>query len=176
MRSYQVAALLVLGSASLVMGHAAAEDARTRTANDPQLPDFRPGLDDLMTMLVQPRHIKLHASAEAKNWELAAFQLRELRSSFRRISQYLPQYRGKDVDQTIASTMAPVLSSLEAAIKAKDSAKFRTSYESLTSSCNACHSIMEHAFLVVKVPGSSASIYPDQEFTPGTYPGNSPDK
>jgi hypothetical protein len=34
--------------------------------------DFRPAMDDLMTMLVQPRHIKLYYAAQAKNWTLAA--------------------------------------------------------------------------------------------------------
>jgi hypothetical protein len=30
--------------------------------------DFKPGLDDLMTMLVQPRHIRLYYAGQAKNW------------------------------------------------------------------------------------------------------------
>jgi hypothetical protein len=35
--------------------------------------DFKPAMDDLMTMLIQPRHIKLYYAGQAKNWTLAAF-------------------------------------------------------------------------------------------------------
>ena len=50
-----------------------------------------------MTMLVQPRHIKLYYAGSAKNWELAAAEARDLRSSFDRIAQTIPSYEGNDV-------------------------------------------------------------------------------
>ena len=34
----------------------------------PQPPTYRPGLGDLMTMTVQPRHIKLGLAGREKNW------------------------------------------------------------------------------------------------------------
>jgi hypothetical protein len=37
--------------------------------------EFKPAMDDLMTMLIQPRHLKLYYAGEAKNWKLAEFQL-----------------------------------------------------------------------------------------------------
>src|SRR5215470_996857 len=47
--------------------------------------DFKPAMDDLMTMLVQPRHIRLYNAGQAKNWQLAAFQINELRGALARI-------------------------------------------------------------------------------------------
>ncbi len=127
--------------------------------------DFKPGLDDLMTMLVQPRHLKLFFAGSAQNWELAAFQVKELRSAFRRTGQTIPRYRKMGMDATVASMMSPPLKELDAAIAAKDAKRFAAAYGRLTDACNACHQVMEHGFLIVKVPTAAAdSIYPNQDF------------
>jgi hypothetical protein len=52
--------------------------------------DFKPAMDDLMTMLVQPRHIKLYYAGQAENWTLAAFELNELRGALARIGRTIP--------------------------------------------------------------------------------------
>jgi hypothetical protein len=36
-------------------------------------PAYRPGLGDLMSMTVQPRHIKLGLAVLEKNWSFAAY-------------------------------------------------------------------------------------------------------
>ena len=127
--------------------------------------DFRPGFDDLMTMLVQPRHIKLYAAGQARNWELAGFQLNELRASFRRIGQTLPRYRTYEMDSSVASIIAPAIAKMDGAIKAADPAQFTAAYGELTAACNTCHTAMEHAFLIIKMPDAAAlSPYTDQEF------------
>jgi len=41
-------------------------------------PDYHPSLGDLMTMAVQPRHIKLGMAGKARNWEYAAYETSEL--------------------------------------------------------------------------------------------------
>lgn len=129
--------------------------------------DFKPGFDDLMTMMVQPRHIKLYAAGQAKNWELAGFELNELRASFRRIGQTLPMYRTYNLDNSVASIIAPSILKVDAAIKAADPAQFTSAYGELTAACNTCHVAMEHAFLVIKAPDAAAlSPYIDQDFRP----------
>jgi uncharacterized membrane protein len=120
-----------------------------------------------MTMLVQPRHVKLYYAGRDKNWELAAFELRELRASFRRAGQAIPTYRMQDVNKAVETITAPHLDRLDKAIAARDSALFARAYGTLTNSCNACHSAMEHAFLVMKVPDAGVvSEYSDQDFRP----------
>ena len=127
---------------------------------------FQPGMDDLMTMLVEPRHIKLYYAGTAKNWELAAFELGELRSAFRRIGGTIPVYRDRGVDETIGAIVAPRLDTTESAIAAGDPARFAKAYGDLTASCNECHTYLEHPFLVIKVPSTTqpASAYPNQSF------------
>jgi hypothetical protein len=126
--------------------------------------DFKPAMDDLMTMLVQPRHIKLYYAGQAKNWTLAAFELNELRGAFARIGRTIPTYRKISVDEAVAAIIADKIKAVDAAIKAKDSEQFATTYVEMTQACNGCHLGMEHAFLKITVP--TASNYPDQDFVP----------
>ena len=126
--------------------------------------DFKPGLDDLMTMLVQPRHIRLYYAGQAKNWQLAAFQVNELRGALTRIGRTIPTYRNINVDTAVAAIFVDKLAAVSAAITAGDEAQFMTAYGEMTAACNDCHKGMEHPFLVIKVP--EAGYFPDQEFRP----------
>jgi hypothetical protein len=53
---------------------------------------------------------------------------------------------------------------LEAAIKAKDGARFDAAYAALTQACNACHHGTGRAMVVIQFPAATAS-YPDQDFS-----------
>ena len=171
MKNRHSIALLLAGSlaaSASVVGFALGAPAAAAPAGGGlQILEFKPAFDDLMTMLVQPRHIKLYAAAQQKNWQLAAFQLNEMKQSLRRIGQTIPNYRTYKVDNSVASFFTPAAETMEAAIKAGDSAKFASAYGELTAACNACHQGMEHPFLVIKVPEPSAgAAYSDQDFAP----------
>jgi hypothetical protein len=126
--------------------------------------EFKPAMDDLMTMLVQPRHMKLYYAGQAKNWQLAAFQINELRGALARIGRTIPNYRNINVDTAVASIFTDKLKAVDAAVKAADLGQFNAAYGEMTAACNDCHKGMEHAFLVIKVPESGN--FPDQEFRP----------
>jgi hypothetical protein len=126
--------------------------------------EFKPAMDDLMTMLVQPRHMKLFYAGQQKNWTLAAFELNELGSALRRIGQTIPKYRNISVDPTVASIFAPKIQAMDAAIKSSNPQQFNAAYADLTEACNTCHQGLEHPFLVVKVP--DGQNFPDQDFRP----------
>jgi hypothetical protein len=160
-------AIAIMLTSSLALAASAAGIAQSAPApgGGLQVLDFKPGFDDLMTMLVQPRHLKLYAAGKQGNWELAGFQLNELRASFRRIGQTLPTYRTYPMDSSVASIIAPKMQAMDEAIKARDPARFDTAYGELTAACNTCHQAMEHAFLVMKVPSPAAMApFIDQEF------------
>jgi hypothetical protein len=126
--------------------------------------EFKPALDDLMTMLVQPRHIKLYYAGQAKNWRLAAFELNELRGALARVGRTIPTYRNTSVDSAVASIFADTIKSVDAAIKAADPAQFSAAYGEMTAACNACHAGLEHPFVVIKVP--DAQITRTRSFGP----------
>jgi hypothetical protein len=129
---------------------------------------FTPGLDDVMTLLVQPRHIRLFAAGTLQNWELAAFELNELRSSLDRVANSIPSYQGTDVREGIDSIMARSLQETSEAIHAGEVSRFMRAYETLTQACNACHAYLEHPFLKIRVPTKAEPLmaYPDQDFAP----------
>ena len=130
--------------------------------------DFKPAMDDLMTMLIQPRHIKLWYAGQAKNWTLAGFELNELRDALGRIGRTIPKYRTFSFDATVSSIFVDKMKAVDAAIRAGNAMQFNAAYADMTESCNTCHQGMDHPFLVIKVP--DAAFYPDQIFTPVAAP------
>lgn len=171
MRKGPVVAIALAGALALPLSiiAAAQNTPAPQTAPAPARPgltilDFKPAMDDLMTMLVQPRHIKLYYAGQAKNWTLAAFQINELRGALARVGRTIPNYRNINVDTAVAAIFADKLKAVDAAVKAKDAETFTAAYQEMTTACNDCHKGMEHPFLVIKVP--DAANYPDQEFRP----------
>jgi len=126
-------------------------------------PDYHPSFGDLMTMAVQPRHIKLGIAGKARNWEYAAYEASELRNAFGRIGRTIPTYRKQTLPDMFASAILPSMDKLDAAIKAKDGAAFDSAYKEVTASCNNCHMGLDHAFVVIREPASSP--YADQTLT-----------
>ena len=86
------------------------------------------------------------------------------RGALARVGRTIPTFRNIGVDTAVASIFADTIKSVDAAIKAADSAQFSTAYREMTAACNTCHVGMEHPFVVIKVP--DVPNYPDQEFRP----------
>jgi hypothetical protein len=135
-----------------------------RPAGGPNTLEFKPSMDDLMTMLVQPRHIRVYYAGQTKNWTLAGFELNELRGALARVGRTVPTYRNVSVEMAVTTIIADKIKALDAAIKAKDLDQFGAAYSEVTVACNTCHQALEHAFIKIVVP--DASNYPDQDFRP----------
>lgn len=125
--------------------------------------DYHPSFADLMTMAVQPRHIKLGIAGKARNWEYSAYEARELRNAFNRVARTIPVFNKQPMPDMFASAIMPSMDKLDAAIKAKDGAAFDTAFKEVTTSCNNCHAGLDHAYLVIREP--TASPYSDQVLT-----------
>ena len=136
----------------------------TATAQTPLASsDSQLGLGDYMTAFVQPRHIKLGLGGQARNWEYVAYEQRELDETFELIEKAVPRYRSSAMSDLMQITKQP-MADLEAAIKARDGAKFDAAYAELTDACNACHRSTEHPMIVIQVP--KVSMFPNQSFAP----------
>lgn len=147
-------ALAGLGAASAV----AAQDLRSPSADQ-----YVPRLGDIMSA-AQTRHQKLWLAGKAQNWELAAYELRQLKAS---LVEAALLYSGIPVGNV--TTLEPSLQSVSGAIDAKDGRKFAKVLGELTEGCNACHRSMSRGFVVMKVP-SDQQPFADQQFTPATSP------
>jgi hypothetical protein len=121
-------------------------------------------MGDMMNTLIQPRHAKLGLAGQAQNWPLAQYALVELRQSFAGIVKAQPTFMGLPVGQLVDAAVTEPMNAVDAAIKEQDEAKFAAAYAQLTAGCNACHTAVEHPFVVIRVPDASA--FPNQDFNP----------
>ena len=127
---------------------------------------YHPGLGELMTAFVQPRHIKLGLAGAAGNWAYAAYELGELEETFDDVGKLVPKHGNLMIPPAIASTVKQPMAALDKAIKAKDAGMFKIAYGSLTDACNACHKSADHPMIIIKVPDAAATPFPDQDFEP----------
>ena len=147
-------ALAGLGAATAV----AAQDLKSPSADQ-----YVPRLGDIMGA-AQARHHKLWLAGKAQNWELAAYELRQLKANLVEAAVF---YSGIPVGNV--TTLEPSLQSMSDAIDAKDSRKFAKGLGELTEGCNACHRSLKRSFVVMKVP-SDQKPFANQQFAPTTRP------
>ena len=154
---------LAAGAVVLAFALAAAVGpSRAQTAQ----PDYHPSLGDLMTMAVQPRHIKLGLAGRVRDWTYLTYEASELRNAFNRVARTVPTYRGSDMASMVAANIKVPLDQLDGAIKARDGRGFDAAYGAVTHACNTCHEGLGHPEVVIQAP--RADMYPDQFF--GTHP------
>jgi hypothetical protein len=101
--------------------------AQTPPEGQSAAPAYRPGLGDLMTTTVQPRHIKLALAGREKNWVYAAYELHQLDEAFDRLSIMWPQSRQVRIVEMIETIIRQPMFDLGQAIEEKNEAKFATS-------------------------------------------------
>lgn len=114
------------------------------------------------------RHLKLWFAGQAGNWQLAAYELDELKEGFEDAAKFHPTHKSvkTPLPQLIARTMNPPLEELERAVQRKNLDEFNRSYDALTTSCNGCHQLSGFGFNVVTRPTGNpftnqSFAYPD---------------
>jgi uncharacterized SAM-binding protein YcdF (DUF218 family) len=125
---------------------------------------YRPGLGDLMTMTVQPRHLKIGLAGQERNWAYLGYELHELEEALERVAEAWPTWRNNDIAGLVVGSTKEPMEALEAAVKAKDVVRFDAAYTRLTAACNACHQSANVAMVVIQWPRSSP--FANQDFRP----------
>lgn len=124
--------------------------------------NYIPHLGDIMGA-TQLRHIKLSFAGKLRNWELAAYELDQIKESFQDAATLYP-----GIPVTDMTIVAEPVRRLGEAIQAKDPRKFSAAFVELTAACNGCHQAIGRGFIVIKVPTSSP--FSNQTFEPATKP------
>ena len=132
--------------------------------NAPPTQAYRPGLGDLMTMTVQPRHIRIALAGREANWPLAKYELHQLQEALDRVVQNWPRWKGLPLGGMVEAVERGPMTAVAEAIEAKDAAKFSAAMGQLAEGCNACHQAANVGMVVIKTP--DASSFPDQDFRP----------
>ena len=127
---------------------------------------YQPGLGELMT-LNQMRHAKLWLAGEARNWQLAAYELDELEEGFDDVVKLYPTHKDIElpISELVPKIMGKRLKDLRAAIEARDPQAFEAAFDEVTAACNSCHQATKFGFNVVRRP-TDRSWFGNQEFTP----------
>jgi len=151
-------------AAALLLAGAGFVSASLAAAAQNAVPVYKPGLADLMTMTVQPRHIKLALAGREKNWVYAKYEVTELGDALARAAALWPKYKGLPIDGMVDAFAKGPMAQLSAAIDGKDPNKFAVAYGQLSEGCNACHQVANVGHVVIKTPDMSS--FPDQDFRP----------
>lgn len=164
MRTRSMVGVIAAALAASVIGAAAQTPAPQTPQRGPASSalNYVPGVGDMMSSLVQPRHVKLWLAGHEKNWELAAYAYKEMQQALNTVGTVQPKFRNLTVPEMIESMTGEAMRDLQGAIDARDPKKFADAFDSLTDGCNSCHSALNHGFIVIKVP--EASAFPNQEF------------
>lgn len=128
-------------------------DSLQQKVND----SYKPGLGEFMSN-IQLHHAKLWFAGINQNWELADFEIHEIKESLEDIQKY---QSGREETKMI-SIIYPPLDSVKSAIENKNLKSFKSSFTLLTNTCNSCHQAAKFEFNKVTIPDSPP--FSNQEF------------
>ena len=113
--------------------------------------NYVPGLEQFMSV-IQNQHAKLWYAASARNWELAAYQLGEIKEVMSDVQDIVPTFKNLPLAQMLDAVITGAIAELEKAVDAKDFTKFSVGYSQLTEACNSCHQATGNGFVVIQRP------------------------
>lgn len=118
---------------------------------------YKPGLGEFMSG-IQVHHAKLYFAGTNENWDLADFEIHEIMESLENIPKYCAD-REEVKDIHIIDS---AIDSVSDAIRMKDIVMFKRTYSLLTNTCNDCHKVTNHGFIVMKILDSP--MFSNQDF------------
>jgi hypothetical protein len=121
------------------------------TAEDAPKAMYAPGLGEFMTF-TQLRHAKLWFAGEAKNWDLAGYEIDELKEGLEDAAKIYPTHDGIPIGEMIKTNVTRPLDQLAKAVEAKSATKFNQAFDELTAACNTCHAGANKAFIKIRRP------------------------
>lgn len=129
------------------------------------------GLGEIMG-LTQMRDAKLWFAGQANNWPLAGYELDELNEGFDDAVRYHPHHKSvpRPLTEMVPGFVGEPIGEIDAAIKARDRARFTAAFDRLTAGCNACREAADFGFNRVKRP--TVPPYSNQSFSPVATNGN----
>src|SRR6266508_5705428 len=160
-----VGGILMLASQVSVSGAAPVGRAQAQATPTPltlqQLSDIQPGLGTIMIEYGH-RFSAMWFAEQAGNWDLAEYQLIEMRE-IQEVGETTRPARAAPLKSFESSFLDP----LEDGIKAKDKSKFESAYNAAIQGCNSCHGSQTSAdwpqgfaFIKIQVPKDTLeSIY-----------------
>lgn len=120
-------------------------------ATQPAKQPYEPGLGEFMTA-TQLRHAKLWFAGKDDNWDLAAYEIDEIKEGLEDAARLHPTFDGVPVAEMIKTIINPRIEQLEKAVEGKNSTQFIAAFDELTNGCNSCHAGASKPFIHIKRP------------------------
>ncbi len=118
---------------------------------------YKPGFGELMGS-VQYHHAKLWFAGQNQNWKLASFEIHELEETLEDITNY----QTERAESKFIGMITPDIDSISNAIQQKNLTLFTNNYSKLTNTCNNCHRLNKHEYIIIKTPNNPP--YSNQNF------------
>jgi len=119
---------------------------------------YKPGFGEFMSG-IQVHHAKLWFAGQNENWQLANFELNEIKESVENIRKCYPE---REESRMLFHLLGPALDTMNQSIQQKDLSVFKISYSILTNTCNNCHRVATFGFNIVTIP--SKPPFSNQDF------------
>jgi len=124
---------------------------------------YMQGLGEFM-LAAQLHHNKLFYAGDAGNWDLASYELDELKEGLSNGAKFYPEVDGFKVADQKKSMVDGPLDQLDKAIGDKSKSGFVTAFTALTTGCDNCHAASKHAFIRIVKP--TAPSITNQNYAP----------
>ncbi len=156
--------VVLLPLASLAQSPAPAPTPPAAAPKSPEAPkSYVPGVEQFMGVILS-QHAKLWYAGKARNWELAEFELGEIKEVMGDIQDLVPVFKNLPFADMLDAVIVKEIADLEKAIASKNFKKFSAGYDKLTQACNACHEGTEMGMVVIQRPTRPAFF--NQDFRP----------
>src|SRR5215813_12055427 len=112
-----------------------------------------PGLGEYMTT-IQLHAGKLWFAAKALNWELADYEIDELKETMEAAKSLNAEKNGVKISGVLDSVLQTQVAQLAESIKRKSPTEFQKSYDETLSACNGCHTEAGYKFIHIVRPSA----------------------
>ena len=109
------------------------------------------GLGEFMTTM-QLHMGKLWFAARASNWDLAEYELDELKETMEAAQRLNSEKSGVKISGVLDSVIQTQVAPLAESIKRKSPVEFQKSYDATLSACNECHTEAGYKFIHIVRP------------------------
>ena len=135
-------------------GLAALQDSLKRTQADlASAKELAPGLGEYMTT-IQLHAGKLWFAAKAANWQLAQYELDELKETMEAAKALNAEKNGVKISNVLDSVLQTQVAELDKSIKSKKQTDFQKSYDETLGACNGCHTEAGYKFIHIIRPSA----------------------
>jgi hypothetical protein len=115
--------------------------------------ELAPGLGEYMTT-IQLHAGKLWFAAKASNWELAQYEIDELKETMEAAKKLNAGKNGIEISNVLDSVLQTQVAELDKSIKSKSQTEFQKTYDETLSACNGCHMEAAYKFIHIVRPGT----------------------